>query len=723
MSRYRRRAASRTLVAVATAALILVAGLSVAGPSSVSSAQTPDAPFTVTPSQTANLSDGQPVDLDVAMRSDLTAVSVNAYVCRPGVAYTENASLSTNSGNCPVSVPISASADVSNWVLRTYESGHKARGTIIAATGTAEWTSTITSERFSLTCDPTHPCLLVVRAQVRTTSGSVVSYFDTSTTLSYQDSDPTASCGGAAPGALRSAGAERMLPAWREWTLADCNAHPANGGAVTLSPVPDEGVAVTDFAADQRDIVYAAAGQGEPGFTASTPRATVATPVAVNAVVLAAAGGSFPDNDPSWPAGLRKPYSDIKLTAPEIAILLGQGQSFLDIQRGTDVLARNPELGRVFPASDSKPPMALAGASALSLYMTRYLDYFADADWKAGPADGFAPRGMTANLGVPESPSEPTFANSLSVVSDPSQVDKTVYGRILNIIPSNLGPQWVWTDLATATRLGMTPVAIPNANGEWVTPTPASLAAAVPTMTRQSNGMLAPNITTTAAGAYPLTIVEYALAPAEPLVDTACAPRTESQKLLGDWLNYVTGDGQAKLPHGFVGLTPALQAEAAAAIAKVGKTTSTCNSGPGPTTTTTIPGTTTTTSPLGSSPTDGSTGGDGGSGYRSPEHAGNSPYGGTTPRASTPKDRRESANAVDDAEVKTPPFRGIRGFNEVVSPLSLLLILLTTSGAAFLTSGRALPAFLLAVWRFAVMVVVWVRRRLRLPRLALRRAS
>ena len=41
---------------------------------------------------------------------------------------------------------------------------------------------------------------------------------------------------------------------------------------------------------------------------------------------------------------------------------------------------------------------------------------------------------------------------------------------------------------------------------------------------------------TDAAGAYPLTFVEHAVAPTEPLLDTACEPRAASQELLDDWL-------------------------------------------------------------------------------------------------------------------------------------------------------------------------------------------
>jgi hypothetical protein len=76
-----------------------------------------------------------------------------------------------------------------------------------------------------------------------------------------------------------------------------------------------------------------------------------------------------------------------------------------------------------------------------------------------------------------------------------------------------------------------------------------------------------------------MTFVEYALVPAEPLVNADCSPRADSQKLLTNWLTYVTGEGQAKLPVGMVALPDNLRKEAADAIKKVGTTASTCAGG------------------------------------------------------------------------------------------------------------------------------------------------
>ena len=140
------------------------------------------------------------------------------------------------------------------------------------------------------------------------------------------------------------------------------------------------------------------------------------------------------------------------------------------------------------------------------------------------------------------------------------------------------GPLWVLTDLATARALGMTPVSIENANGDFVAPTEQSMRAAVSTMTRNESGALVPDPNSPAgasttggvgaqadAPAYPLTFVQYGMTPAEPLVDTStCTARSDSQALLSNWLNYVTGPGQEKLAAGLVALPDDLKAEAQA---------------------------------------------------------------------------------------------------------------------------------------------------------------
>jgi len=125
----------------------------------------------------------------------------------------------------------------------------------------------------------------------------------------------------------------------------------------------------------------------------------------------------------------------------------------------------------------------------------------------------------------------------------------------------------------------MAPIKIENADGDFVGPTAETMNAAVPLMERTADGRLMPvpsMMSDSDAEVYPMTFVVYAIAPKAALVDSACMPRSTSQKLLSDWLTYLTTDGQGSLGLGLEPLPASLQAEAAAAIAQVGTGANDC---------------------------------------------------------------------------------------------------------------------------------------------------
>jgi hypothetical protein len=214
------------------------------------------------------------------------------------------------------------------------------------------------------------------------------------------------------------------------------------------------------------------------------------------------------------------------------------------------------------------------------------------------------------------------------------------------------------------------------------------MAAAVPSMLVDADGRRQPDPAGAAAGAYPLTMVEYAMTPAEPLVDAACAARPGAQALLASWLQYLIGPGQQALPAGFTPLTPDLQAEAGATIPRVGASPSTA-CGP-----TTPPG------PAAgpAAPSVAAVAGTGASG--SGAGAGRFGSGAAGPgagldagvREATPDELAAASEAADATEPRLPPFLGIRAVSQVLSPVALLLIVGLTSLTALVTSGRTLPA-------------------------------
>ena len=230
------------------------------------------------------------------------------------------------------------------------------------------------------------------------------------------------------------------------------------------------------------------------------------------------------------------------------------------------------------------------------------------------------------------------------------------------------GGVWFLTDLATADALALSPVGIEShpGSGTYVAPTPESIVAALPAMVPDAGGVLIASSSPPPATAgnpqpYALSMVEYAVVPAEPLRNTDCTRRDKSQVLLTNWLKYITGPaGQAALPPGMIPLTPALASAAAAALPKVGAaaTTGACAGPSSPSTTTP------TTSPRAAAASNAS-------GQRSSSTgAGNlgsasSPLGAaaTPPAATDPTAATGSTSPVTQAPalVALPAFGGSRG--------------------------------------------------------------
>jgi len=294
-------------------------------------------------------------------------------------------------------------------------------------------------------------------------------------------------------------------------------------------------------------------------------------------------------------------------------------------------------------------------------------------------------------------------------------LQKFVYSATKLEPTQRYGVYWTLTDLATAKEMGLTPVAIRNAAGKYVLPTAASLAAAVPTMTKQADGTLLPNPASTAnPDAYPLSFVEYALAPAAPLVSTAGAerlagpggaaaatttPRTASQALLASWLTYATGAGQSNLPPGFAPLTADLQAQATKAIAAIGKGTKPPVKTPTKTPTK-VPSAT--GGPLGGSVPlglglagSGGLGSDVGAGLGTDAAvAGTASAAGlsdTGTRAPSSASTTRASHQAAIATVHLPPYLGVKAIDTLAPLLSLVLLILLTAGATVVTAGRPLP--------------------------------
>lgn len=681
-----------------------------------------DGPWEVTATPVTGLSDGQRVSITVKAAPTTTIYSAEATLCRSGVTYQASvddirpADSQPGGPNCPP-VPISTSADSIAVDTFTFQNATKPEGetfTFRVGTGVANWKSFDQVDR-SLTCGPDAPCTLVVKVFVEADGPGSAHWEPWTQAIGYRIEDPIAGCGGTAAGFLASGGSNRIASAWVDWTLAQCRSGAQSGAASTGSFVA-EGPAVGLFADGKLDLAYSAVGYDDqvglapPEEHPDGRRPGVAVPVALNATVLAVSNGAIGNN------GKNVPYSNVRLTLEEVSALLSGGVYDMPSHLAA-IYARNPQLAATgfFNTQTGFQVAATAEAEATSWFATRHLDTLRPDAWRV-PAnagvfgsDAGLPRGADAALAI----AAPSYAGALNLFSS-----RPVLERNLNV--NGFGGIWVLTDLATARGLGLTPVSIENASGAFVAPTAETMAAAVTTMKPAADGQLVPRPTATGAspaatdgmlvpspgavgGAgevqpYPLTFVEYALAPATPLVDATCTPRAGSQALLTTWLSYITGPGQKILPKGFEPLPPALATEAATAVAEVGTAPLPCT--PPVTPPGAEPdldagdgggggvggfgdgggfGSSFDTGGAGSS---GSSGFGGSSGVGSSGAAGGSETGGAA--AAAAKQQEDIALA---AATTAPGYGGQRGSSVLVTVVALLGIVLLTSAAALASSG------------------------------------
>jgi len=692
--------------AVAVACVLVLAGLlSVVTPGRASAIDVPNSSVSVTVSQTTDITDGK--RLVVNIKSPTTPVyAVQVRVCRPGVTYVGSTGFlpdeDSRAGgpNCP-DKPISSSADLEVINNGTYVGAQSPGGSntsVLVGTGKVDWTYNGAAK--SLTCDSTSPCVLLMEIKM----GTPATWVPVGQMLGYRPDDPVAGCGGPATGSVTSAASDRMTEAWAQWTLAECKT-PGRSGAASRSSFPGEGEAVSSFNDGSVDLAYTAVGADpDVGFVKPDPadpkpnRASVLVPIALNSVVLAA-GGGLPG-----PGG-KQAYGPISLTLDEGTSLVA-GASYAMAPLLDPIYQRNPQLaGTGFFDVTQWGIGATAEAEGTSWIGTRHFKALRPNLWKVPDgnlwgADRNRARGVDAQLAL----ADPSYTYVLNLVSGKAPMKKT-FAVTNSTNSTSFGGVWLFTDLATARSFDLTVVSLGNDKGSFVTPTTETMQAAVPTMKAGTGGELLPDPAASDPNVYPLTFVEYAMVPAEPLVNTDCTLRTGSQELLRSWLTYLVGDGQKDLAPGFAPLTPDLVAKAQAEIAKVGasKLTGTCKGADDVTTTTTAPtGDGAVAAPDGSGG-DFSAGDLGDVSLPDDFSAADSGSGdGTYDSASAGDDagapdgsvggpagqKKEEKAELASASQGLPDYAGRRGVSSLLALIAIAFVVLLTSVGARLTSRR-----------------------------------
>jgi hypothetical protein len=668
--------------------MLLLAGAAALIPASSPEAGAAASGIVVSATPTTGVLDGDAIAIRVtAGAGQRINFGSRARICRDGPVYdTSDDLLPFGKGDCPNAGLSSSATPGGAASLDPLPDGSAAIGTLRVGTGRVEWGPASDPTKFSLTCDTANPCRLVV--DVQTSTGRII---EGSALIEFSDSEALGACGGTAPGALSASGSDRFIDTWARWTRDQCKS--AGVKASSNAVLTGEGLGLEAFATGQADLAYSATGPSVPGRAIEKPRRSVSVPVALNAVVIGMLGG-YPSEAADWPSGVPRPFSDVRVTAGEMAALFGQGFFGFSPQPGDATLSRNPQLASGVTGLGG-PALAPSGSDATTYFATRWFSTRAAGSWRtpAVPLDdipSLTPRGITDEL----SAADPAFPVAISSQYSARASLKQKVGAASLTNAGAYPMTWVLTDLATAQQLGIPVASLENSRGEFVAPTAASLVAATTTMDKSDDGTVVPGTAPDAAGAYPLAFVEHMVVPAEPLLDADCAPRTDSQKLLADWVSYVTGPGQASLL-GLQPLTPELKTIATASAAKIGTApvTGDCKPAePKPTTPTTTPPAT----------PPGFLGGfDGGSGFGSGGVPASSSFGSSsfgtealgaeaeTVRSSDPEGAEEAAEAGEPSAPDVPALMAAQRLGGSSGAIALVGLAFLGAGAGTLSAGRS----------------------------------
>jgi hypothetical protein len=581
----------------------------------------------------------------------------------------------------------------------------------------------------SVNCLPSEPCTFAVAVWTENvlTPGQIEVYF-VGVPATFVDSSAGLACRSPAAGQIQSESADRLGETLIHLSIDGCKSGYAGGQGLTFNLASGftDDEALCAFASGSVDLAYDGVGYGAQGSPfapanckggAAPQRSYVAIPYALNAVVLAHTGDLVVPTPYRGFGSAVTDYPQLRITTAQFAQLLsnggyvdlsGSGQSTGDdgtwgSQLGAGLLALNPSmlLGyrptcsfcQVVGSGPGAGVAATSGTDATTYFTTRYLNavvptHLASApDPQAGLAS--EPLGTISSFGSPPPAYDVQTYTGQSILAHYTT-------------PLSGAAWWALTDSATAAATwgGLDVFALQSADSEsaapanatYVSPTTASMQAAAADMVAQPDGTLLPNPQGGAVGGvepYPLTYVEYAIAPAQPLLNKDCTADTAAQTDLHEWLTYLVGQGQQDLPAGMAPLPSSLSAQAQAAIAKVGSAVPACSPA-----TTPAPGSNSTSTA--GTPT--------GAGSSNTSSA----FGGITPNefanssllslaeanalASAGSRGKKGAGAANEAAraavVSLAAFGKLPPGSWVVPLLGILLLMLLVPGLVFLASRR-----------------------------------
>jgi hypothetical protein len=584
----------------------------------------------------------------------------------------------------------------------------------------------------SVNCLPSQPCTFAVAVWTENvlTPGQVEIYF-VGVPVTFVNASAGLACSGPAAGQINSESPDRLGETVTHLGIDACRGGYAGGKGLTfnLGSGYSDDQALCAFATGGVDLAYSGVGYGQEGSPfspakcasgAAPQRSYVAIPIALNAVVLAHTANLFKatPNVGFGPAVTH--YPQLEITTAQFAQLLSNGghvdvsasgQSMSDSgtwgsQLGKELLALNPSLSRGYQSTCSFCTVvgsgsgagvaATSGIDATTYFATSYLSALVPAQLASVPDPQPEQLGTVSN-----------FASPPPAYNVQTYTGRSILGHYTT--PLSGSAWWALTDAATAAATwgGLDDFALQTsdsesaapANATYVTPTTASMQVAAAEMTAQPDGTLLPNPQggpVNGVEPYPLTYVEYAIVPAQPLLNKDCTANTAAQTALHEWLTYLVGQGQQDLPTGMAPLPSSLTAQANAAIAKVG---------------TAAPACTPAAPPGSSSNSTAGTSSDAGSSSNSSSMLSESEFGGITPNAfansrllslaeasaaSGSKGKKGGAGAAGEAAraaaLSLAAFGKVPPDSWAVPLLGILVLTLLVPGLVFLASRRGRSA-------------------------------
>ncbi|GHH29156.1 hypothetical protein [Amycolatopsis oliviviridis] len=570
-----------------------------------------------------------------------------------------------------------------------------------------------TRRQFSFKCDEKNPCTFALRISAPNSAGQFVSWADDA--IKFTPARPdigVQGCKGSGQNTLNASMPERLGRTAVTWNQALCAPTEAEQPANIVSETEDAGL--TAFDKGTSDLAITGSGGVLAG---QAVRDRQYVPVGVNAAVVAAVGWSPTDLDDSGGRLNAKFTGGMRFTRDELANMFTKGgQDPAASGRGgifrndSALVGRNPALSAMDAGNELTTPIIRAGVlnstsffgvtgeggpGTVPLTLSKVLSETAAAGWVFpskgkdyfGELDGKSP-GVISDLNALD-PGRFSI-NNVDAKTGQLAVRKTVNEAVAGSGAGCAGGcmNWVITDLATARAYGWAPVAIPDGKGNFVRPTDESLALAANAMKVGEDGTLQVG-TATKDGAYPLTFVEYMVAPVNPLIDATCKPMPEKQAQLRKFVNFAAGYGQGQGASGMPRLTPGLAATAIERAAKIGTGTAKEACQEREEAKNPPPAGGTGATPVANSSLTGPAGGPGSTAGTSGTAAAMGPAPAAT---STPESVLAAKNLAESITI--PKFAGAGVLGALIPLVALVILATLPSATAYVAAGRPVPRWL-----------------------------